>query len=55
LTATVSTSRSAAPREARAARGELEALLGVRASEWPWTRRLSLWLDALLLVLEEAA
>jgi hypothetical protein len=38
-------------REARAARAVVEAALD--ASGWPWSRRLSLWLDALI-VIEEA-
>lgn len=37
---------------ARAARAEVEAALA--AAGWPWRRRLSLWLDALL-ILEEGA
>jgi hypothetical protein len=36
---------------ARAARGIIETALD--ACGWPWSRRLSLWLDALL-VLEES-
>jgi hypothetical protein len=39
-------------REARAARGELEDLIGPSVSEWPWARRLSLWVDALLMLEE---
>jgi hypothetical protein len=39
------------PAHARAARCELEsALAGAR---WPWNSRLSLWIDALVLLLEE--
>jgi hypothetical protein len=43
--------------EARAARAVLEAALDARAggqgvAAWPWSRRLSLWLDALLLLEE---
>jgi len=36
--------------QAKAARGEIEAALD--ASGWPWSRRLSLWLDALVLMEE---
>ena len=43
-----------ARRDARAGRRELEDALGARVSDWPWTRPLSFWLDALL-VLEEVA
>lgn len=39
-------------REARAARCQVEAALD--ATGWPWSRRLSRWLDALIL-LEEGA
>jgi hypothetical protein len=35
---------------ARAARGITETALD--ASGWPWSRRLSLWLDALLILSE---
>jgi len=34
--------------EARAARGDLEAALDVAG--WPYSRHLSLWLDALLVI-----
>ena len=37
---------------ARAARREIEAALA--ANGWPWSRRISLWVDALLL-LEESS
>ncbi len=40
------------PAQARAARGEIEATLA--AAGWPWSRRLSLWLDVLVLLEEEA-
>ena len=36
--------------QARAARGQME--LALDAAGWPWSRRLSLWIDALV-VLEE--
>ncbi len=36
--------------EARAARGQLE--LALDGAGWPWSRRLSLWIDALV-ILEE--
>lgn len=39
--------------EARAARAEIEAALD--ATRWPWSRRLSLWLDALVIREESAA
>ncbi len=39
-----------ARREARAARGELESLLGDCVSTWPWSSRLSWWLDCLLVL-----
>ncbi len=39
-------------RQARAARADVERALD--AAGWPWSRRISLWLDALVLV-EEAA
>ena len=38
--------------EVRAARAELEAALDDNG--WPWRRRLSLWLDALLVVEESS-
>ena len=43
---------NAAPRrrQARAARGEVEAVID--ASGGRWSRRLSLWLDALLIIEE---
>jgi hypothetical protein len=40
------------PSKARAARGAIESALGPDVRRWPWSRRLSLWLDALV-VLEE--
>jgi hypothetical protein len=36
--------------QARAARGLIE--LALDACGWPWSRRLSLWLDALVIVEE---
>jgi hypothetical protein len=39
---------------ARAARAIVEAALGPDVRSWPWSLRLSRWLDALL-VLEEGA
>jgi hypothetical protein len=42
-------------REARAARGELEDLLGVRVSDWPWSVRVSWSVDCLLAIEETAA
>jgi hypothetical protein len=36
--------------EARAARRQVEEALG--GAGWPWSRRLSLWLDALLMLEE---
>lgn len=36
---------------ARAARGEVEATLA--ANSWPWARRLSLWVDALVTIEED--
>jgi hypothetical protein len=38
---------------ARAARGVVEAALTVAG--WPWSRRLSLWLDALLILEDRVA
>ncbi len=38
---------------ARAARGEIESALD--AVGWPWARRLSLWIDVLVLVEEGGA
>lgn len=40
---------------ARAARGEVEAAMGASVSDWPWSRPLSLWIDALVLIEESAA
>ena len=40
-------------RQARAARATVEDALGPDVSHWPWSARLSRWLDALL-VLEES-
>jgi hypothetical protein len=40
-------------REARGARREVERALD--SAGWPWRRRLSLWLDALLVIEDDAA
>jgi hypothetical protein len=40
---------------ARAARGDLEDALGRDVAAWPWSRALSLWVDALVTLDEEAA
>jgi len=37
--------------EARHARGQIEA--AVDAAGWPWSRRLSFWIDLLLLIEED--
>jgi hypothetical protein len=37
---------------ARAARADVEAALDVAG--WPWSRRLSTWLDALVIIIEES-
>jgi hypothetical protein len=42
--------RQDAPREARAARAEFEAALDVVG--WPWSPRVSWWLDALVVIEE---
>jgi hypothetical protein len=39
-----------AQRDARAVRRELEESLGGRVSDWPWSARLSRWLDVLLVI-----
>ena len=41
---------SSRPRQARAARREVEQAL--EANGWPWARRLSLWVDALVVIEE---
>jgi hypothetical protein len=38
-----------------AARGEIEDALGPIVAEWPWSARLSRWIDALTILLEEQA
>jgi hypothetical protein len=40
-------------RQAQAARGQLE--LALDFAGWPWSRRLSLWIDCLVILEEGAA
>lgn len=40
---------------ARAARGEIEDALGPHITRWPWSPRLSHWVDALLALEERDA
>ena len=40
--------------EARDARAVVEASLGPQVKRWPWSPRLSAWIDALLVIEEDA-
>ena len=44
-----------ARQQARAARGELEDVLGVRVRDWMWSSSVSRWIDCLVLLSETTA